>query len=164
MKNKKLLFGALLFTAVGVAAVSTNLIMNMSTKISPNTDDYDVYFSQAKVNGVVDNSVIIVDAKGDDRYTEGKLYYLSIGETELKEFTCEEGYESVTAFISDNAKYILTTHPFSDFEAEIKLYDVKSGEVLLNKKVSNNALTAYIDENIRKLYVVCGTEFSVFDF
>ena len=117
----------------------------------------------------VDNSFIIVDAGADDRFTEGKLPYLILDENELKEFTCEEGLESVRAFISPNGKYILTTYTYtSEFgiplDSEIKLYDVKTGEVLLKQKFTHHAQTAYIDENIRKLYVVCGTEFSVFDF
>ena len=116
----------------------------------------------------VDNSFIIVDAGVDPRFAEGKLYHLTISEGELKEFTCEESIESVTAFISPNGKYILTTYTYISetgipLDSEIKLYDVKTGEVLLKQKTSNSALGAYIDENGRKLYVKCG-EFLVLDF
>ena len=117
----------------------------------------------------VDNSFIIVDAGADQRYTEGKLPYLTIGDNELKEFICEENIESVTAYISANGKYILTTYThISDtgipLDSNIKLYDTETREVLLTKETINIAVTAYIDEDARKLYVVCGTEFSVFDF
>ena len=111
-----------------------------------------------------ENSFLIVDAGADYRFTEGKLSYFTIGDNEMSEFVCEEQYESIRAFISDNANFILTTHEHSINDAEIKLYDVKTGEVLLKQKVEYHAQTTYIDEDARKLYAVCGTEFSVFDF
>ena len=110
-----------------------------------------------------ENSFIIIDAGANSEYTEGKLHYFTIEDTEMKEFICEEGYESTNAFISPNAKYILTTREQTFGDAEIKLYDVKTGKVLLKQKTSNSALGAYIDENERKLYVQCG-EFLVLDF
>jgi len=114
--------------------------------------------------GFAENSFLIVDIGENPKLAEGKLSYLTLGDTNVKEFICEEGYESVMAYISGNAKYILTTHEYSINNAGIKLYDVKTGDVLLNQKTAYFAQTAYIDEDARKLYVVCGTEFSVFDF
>ena len=114
-------------------------------------------------NDFVDNSFLITGGYGDYS-TEGMLLYMTLGDATLKEFMCEENYEGVIAFISDNANFLLTTHEHSINDAEIKLYDVKTGEVLLKQKTDYHAQTAYIDENERKLYVVCGTEFSVFDF
>ena len=46
MKNMKIqIIISLLFIVVGIAAVSTNLIINGSTNISSNQDDFLVYFS-----------------------------------------------------------------------------------------------------------------------
>ena len=117
----------------------------------------------------VDNSFIIVDAGADQRYTEGKLPYMLVGDKELKEFVCERNIESVRAFISANVKYILTTSAHISATGQllgydIKLYDVKTGEILLTQDTDDVAITTYIDEDARKLYVVCGTEFSVLDF
>ncbi|MBR4305520.1 MAG: hypothetical protein IKT78_01605, partial [Ruminiclostridium sp.] len=112
----------------------------------------------------VDNSFITPYADAYYGFSDRKLPYLLVGDKELRKFTCEEGDESTNAFISPNGKYILTTREQTFGDAEIKLYDVKTGEVLLKQKTSHSALGAYIDENERKLYVVCGTEFSVFDF
>ena len=111
----------------------------------------------------VDNSFITPYADAYYGFSDRNLPYLLVGDKELRKFTCEEGDESTNAFISPNGKYILTSRSFSDFDAEIKLYDVKTGEVLLKQKTSNSALGAYIDENGRKLYVKCG-EFLVLDF
>ena len=48
MKNKKKIIGlVILVMAVGFAAISTTLIINGSTKIGENIDDFDVYFSEA---------------------------------------------------------------------------------------------------------------------
>ncbi len=139
------------------------------------TEEWKVYYKLnddqqifAHFPPFVDNSFIIVDAGADQRFTEGKLPYLTLGDTAVKEFTCEEGLESVRAFISPNGKYILTTYTYISetgilLDSEIKLYDVKTGEVLLKQKAKHIAQTAYIDEDARKIYAQCG-EFLVLDF
>lgn len=59
MKNVKLqIFVALLFIAVGIAAVTTNLIGNVSTLIASNPDDFNVYFSRVLVDGKEDLSLV----------------------------------------------------------------------------------------------------------
>ena len=112
----------------------------------------------------VENTFLTVDAVANPKYAEGKLYYSTIGSAKHKEFICEETYESIRAFISCNASYILTTHQHSMNDAEIKLYDVKTGEVIFTKKTYADARTAYIDENAKKLYFVCGGDLFVLDF
>ncbi len=106
----------------------------------------------------IDSSFIIIGDRSG-----GKLPYFSIGDNKMKEFVCEEGYESENAFISPNGKFILTSTEHSMFNAEIKLYDAKTGKVLLTKNTYAGAFTAYIDEDARKLYVSCGDLF-VMDF
>lgn len=59
MTKTKFLIGlTLLFVMVGVAVVTTNLFSTVSTLISPNTDDFDVYFSNVLVNGEQDLSIV----------------------------------------------------------------------------------------------------------
>lgn len=59
MKKTKYLIGiALLFLVVGLAAVTTNLIINGSTNISSNQDDFLVYFSDVKLNGTQNLSLV----------------------------------------------------------------------------------------------------------
>ena len=139
------------------------------------TEEWKVYYKLNEDQQIfahsppfVDNSFIIVDASADQRYTEGRLPYLTIGDNEIKEFVCEENIESVTAYISANSKYILTTSThISDtgklLGYDIKLYDTETREVLLTKETINIAVAAYIDEDARKIYVQCG-EFLVLDF
>lgn len=59
--SKRYILLTLLFIAVGFAAVSTTLLINGSTSIKSNTADFNVYYSNALVNGVVDKSVITGD-------------------------------------------------------------------------------------------------------
>lgn len=59
MKNTKISIAlALLFLSIGIATVTTNLIIEGKTPISSNTDDFFVYFSKAE-NASVTNSKTI---------------------------------------------------------------------------------------------------------
>ena len=46
----------------------------------------------------------------------------------------------------------------------IKLYDTKTGEILLKKEIFFHRLIVYIDEATRKLYIENGTQFYALDF
>lgn len=48
----------ILFMTVGIAAVSSNLLINGSTSIESNQNDFLIYFSDVKVNGVQDLSLV----------------------------------------------------------------------------------------------------------
>ncbi len=52
MKKKTSIVIAILLLAIGFAAVSTTLIINGSTNIGENTDDYSVIFTKAKLDNV----------------------------------------------------------------------------------------------------------------
>ena len=59
MKKTKFMIGfILLFMVIGIAAVTTNVIVNMSTPINQNPDDFLVYFSDVEVNGTQDLSLV----------------------------------------------------------------------------------------------------------
>lgn len=62
MKNKGLL-AALAIMAVGFAAVTTNLVINGTSILKKNTDDFKVYYSNALVNGTQDLSVVESETK-----------------------------------------------------------------------------------------------------
>lgn len=140
------------------------------------TKEWTVYYKYKKkqqlfvLDSFVENSFIIADVGADQRYVEGKLYYMSVGDKELKEFQCEESIESVSGYISDNAKYILTTYVHQDentgvgLDWGIKLYDTKTGEILLRKEIFFHRLIVYIDETTRTLYIENGAQFYTLDF
>ena len=62
MKKKASIVVAILLLAVGFAAISTTLIINGTTKVSENTDDFSVIFTAATLDGtdvyanVIDNT------------------------------------------------------------------------------------------------------------
>lgn len=59
MKKTKFMIGfILLFMVIGIAAVTTNVIVNMSTLINQNPDDFLVYFSDVEVNGTQDLTLV----------------------------------------------------------------------------------------------------------
>ena len=55
--KREILF-LLLFMVIGIAAVTTNVIVNLSTSINKNPDDFLVYFSDVKVDGTQDLSLV----------------------------------------------------------------------------------------------------------
>ena len=52
MKRKSAIVIAILIMAIGFASISTTLIINGNTKVSENTEDFDIYFSKAVVDNV----------------------------------------------------------------------------------------------------------------
>lgn len=140
------------------------------------TKEWSAYYKYKKdqqlfvMDNFVGDSFIIGDMGADQRFTEGKLYYMSVGDKELKELQCEESIESVSYYISGNAKYILTSYVHQDentgigLDWGIKLYDTKTGEILLKKEIFFYRLIVYIDEATRKLYIENGTQFYALDF
>ena len=140
------------------------------------TKEWAAYYKYKKdqqlfvMDNFVEDSFIIGDIGADQRFTEGKLYYMSVGDKELKELQCEESIESVSYYISGNAKYILTSYEHQEentgigLDWGIKLYDTKTGEILLKKEIFFYRLIVYIDEATRKLYIENGTQFYALDF
>ena len=64
MKRKSAIIIAILIMCVGFAAISTTLIINGNAKVSENTQDFDIYFSKARLDTVdVYKSVISEDKK-----------------------------------------------------------------------------------------------------
>jgi hypothetical protein len=59
MRNTKYLIGILLlFMTIGFAAISTSLSITGKTTVATTIDDFKVYFSDVKVNGVQDLSLV----------------------------------------------------------------------------------------------------------
>ena len=62
-KTKFAIFFVLLFMIIGVAAVTTNLVINGTVNVAKNPDDFLVYFSDVKVNGTQDLSLVESEQK-----------------------------------------------------------------------------------------------------
>ena len=64
MKRKSIIAVTILLLAIGFAAISTTLIINGSTKVGENTDDFSVIFTAASLDGTdVYANVISADKK-----------------------------------------------------------------------------------------------------
>ena len=64
MKKRVGLVVIIMLMCIGFAAISTTLIINGNTKVSENTEDFDIYFSKARLDSVdVYKSVISSDKK-----------------------------------------------------------------------------------------------------
>ena len=64
MKKRSAIIIAIILMSIGFAAVSTTLVINGNAKVSENNEDFDVYFSKARLDSVdVYKSVVSEDRK-----------------------------------------------------------------------------------------------------
>ncbi len=114
MKNVKLqIFVALLFIAVGIAAVTTNLIGNVSTSIASNPDDFLVYFSNVEVDGETDLSLV--------RNEKTLVFYdefSAVGDSKVIKYVVTNGSRNYDARISISCtggnNYLKVTNSFDE--------------------------------------------------
>ena len=112
MKRKSAIIVAILVMCVGFAAISTTLIINGNTKLSENTDDFDVYFSKVRLDAIdVYDQVISQDKKT-----------ITFETNELKELnqTSTLTYEVTNNSSSYDAEVSLTCTPTSGEYTSIK--------------------------------------------
>ena len=57
-KLKMIIFVLILFLTIGFATVNFTLSLDGNAQLSGDLSDFNVYFSNVKVNGVVDYSVV----------------------------------------------------------------------------------------------------------
>ena len=83
MKRKSIIAVTILLLAIGFAAISTTLIINGSTKVGENTDDFSVIFTKASLDGknvynsVVDDTKKIITFETSDLKTINQKSVLS---------------------------------------------------------------------------------------
>ena len=77
MKRKSALLTAILIMAVGFASVSTSLIINGSTKVSENTDDFSVIFTASTLDGENVYNEVIDDTKKTTNFSTSELKTLN---------------------------------------------------------------------------------------
>ena len=112
MKRTKIeILISLLFIVVGLAAVTTNLIINGSTSIARNPDDFLVYFSDVKVDGVQDLSLI--------RTEKNLVFYnelSTVGDTKTIEYDVTNASKNYDATVSisctESNNYLNVTNSF----------------------------------------------------
>ena len=82
---------------IGFASISTTLIINGNTSVSENENEYDIYYSNAKVNGVENKSLII-----DNTHIEFTTEIKTIGEIYNLDYYITNGSKNYDSYVSMN--------------------------------------------------------------
>ena len=129
MKNKKLIMLVLLIMIVGFAALSTTLYINGATNINANKDDFNVFFSDAYVNGAQDKSVIT-----DDTHITFITELSTLGETYVLDYEVKNGSKNYDAELemecTASSEYLTVTNDF-DTDTILSSKNKRSGKLTL---------------------------------
>ena len=135
MKNKKSILLVLILMVVGFAAVSTTLYINGQTKINPNQDDFNVYFSDAYQNGKQDKSVII-----DDTHIEFTTELSKLGDEYVLDYEVTNGSKNYDAELvmecTSGNEYLSVTNVF-DTDTILPSLKDRMGKLTLRQIKSN---------------------------
>ena len=140
--KKEILF-TLLFLTIGIATVTTNIIINGSTPINRNSDDYLVYFSDVLVDGTQDLSLV---------ENKQKLVFAgeftSIGDKKTISYdvtNASKNYDAkVTINCSNSTKYLTITNNF-DTTNILSARSTKTGTLTIELK---NAVSEEIAQEV----------------
>ena len=171
MKKRKSILLVVLLMAVGFAAVSTTLYINGATKISANQDDFNVYYSDAYVNGTQDKSVIT-----DNTHITFTTTLKTLGEKYVLDYDVTNGSKNYDAELvmecTQGNEYLSVTNVFDDdtnLEAQgtrrgtltleqIKSYTGEDLDVTIKCTISANAIErSSVAETVEGDYSIAGT-------
>ena len=143
---KRKLFGLLLILmVVGFAAVSTTLYLNGSTLVRAYKEDFRVYYSDAKVNGVQDLTVVT-----DETHLTFTTTLDTLGETYVLDYDVTNGSKNydaaLTMVCTGGNDYLSVTNEF-DTSANLEALQTRSGKLTL--KLSKSYTGDDLDVSIR---------------
>ena len=152
MKKKASIVVTILLLAVGFAAVSTTLIINGSTKVSENADDFNVIFTKASLDGtdvyanVIDNTKKTITFETSDLKT---LNQTSVLNYEVTNNSANYDAEvQVNCKVKDNttAKYTSIKNELDGNTTVIKAKETLNGTltVTLNKTATEEVKEEYV--------------------
>ena len=134
MRRKKLMILVVLLMVVSFAAVSTTLYINGSTTISANQTDFNIYYSDASVNGVQDLSVI-----ADDTHISFTTSLATLGEKYVLDYEVTNGSKNYDADLvmecSAGNEYLTVTNEFDDV-TNLEALKTRSGKLTLELQKS----------------------------
>ena len=146
MKKKTILLVVLLL-AVGFAAVTTTLFINCTTNIGTNKDDFEVYYSKAKVNGVEDNTVIT-----DDTHIVFTQEMKKVGETYVLDYDVTNGSRNYDAALTmtctESNEYLSVTNVF-DTDTTLPATETRTG------KLTIELIKGYVGETTKEVTIEC---------
>ena len=152
MKRKSAIIIAVLIMAIGFAAISTTLVMNGTTKVSENTDDFSVIFTSASSDGedvyndVIDDTKKIINFNTKDLKKVGDTSVLSY------EVTNNSANYDAEAFVNCKVKEN-TKAKYTSIKNELE----NNTTIVKTKESINGTLTVTLEksatEEVREEYV-----------
>ena len=152
MKRKSAIIIAVLIMAIGYAAISTTLIINGSTKVSENTDDFSVIFTAATLDGADVYASVIDDTKKIINFNTKDLK--NVGDTSVLKYEVTNNSANYDAEVSVNCRVKEnTTAKYTSIKNEIE----NNATVVKAKETLNGILTVTLNktatEEVRENYV-----------
>ncbi len=158
MKRKSIIAVTILLLAIGFAAISTTLIINGSTKVGENTDDFSVIFTAASLDGTdVYTNVISADKK---TITFETSELKKLNQTSVLNYEVTNNSANYDAEVQVNCKVKEnTTAKYTNIKNELE----GNAKKVLAKESLNGTLTVTLNktatEEVREEYV-CTLEFN----
>ena len=158
MKKKGSIVVAILLLAVGFAAISTTLIINGSTKVSENADDFSVIFTAATLDGTDVYANVIDDTKKIITFETSDLKTLN--QTSVLNYEVTNNSSNYDAEVQVNCKVKDdTTAKYTSIKNELE----NNATVVKAKETLNGTLTVTLNktstEEVKEEYV-CTLEFN----
>ena len=152
MKKKAGIVVAILLLAVGFAAVSTTLIINGSTKVGENTDDFSVIFTAASLDGTDVYANVISQDKKTITFETNDLK--SLNQTSVLNYEVTNNSANYDAEVQVNCKTKEnTTAKYTSIKNELE----GNATVIKAKETLNGTLTVTLNktatEEVREEYV-----------
>ena len=152
MKRKSIIAVTILLLAIGFAAISTTLIINGSTKVGENTDDFSVIFTKASLDGknvynsVVDDTKKIITFETSDLKTLNQKSVLSYEVTNNSANYDAEVQVNCKTKENTTAKYTSIKNELKGNATVIKAKETLNGTltVTLNKVATEEVREEYI--------------------
>ena len=141
MKKRASIVVAILLLAVGFAAISTSLIINGNTSVGENTDDFDVIFTKANLDGTDVYNTVIDDTKKIINFTTSDLKTLN--QTSVLTYEVTNNSSNYDAEVEVNCKVKdSTTAKYTSIENVLEGNATK----ILAKETLNGTLTVTLNK------------------
>ena len=152
MKRKSIIAVTILLLAIGFAAISTTLIINGSTKVGENTDDFSVIFTKATLDGqdvyanVIDGTKKVITFQTNDLKT--------LNQTSVLNYEVTNNSANYDAEVQVNCKVKEnTTAKYTSIKNELE----GNATVIKAKETLNGTLTVTLNkvatEEVREEYI-----------
>ena len=158
MKKRESIVVAILLLAVGFAAVSTTLIINGNAKVGENTDDFNVIFTTATLDGADVYSTVVDDTKKTITFETNDLKTLN--QTSVLNYIVTNNSSNYDAEIQVNCKVKDNTEAkYTSIKNELE----GNATVVKAKETLNGTLTVTLNktsiQELKEEYV-CTLEFN----